>query len=258
MSGLLYFIPQRKHVELGQVAELGLAYAFEDDCTPRGVERGPDDCAGVVLADSTRVQPRNHGYWTDHRRSAQEWLKIPGNPAGAWVGRTLDEPLRPADVARNKQLDGHLVDLADGQQWLAPVARGLAEMDGELVAYTALPRLTGVDDEGQWIQGELVRRYARLWEVAAAWWDAIMGAEQTEEGTLEFDFAGRNDAAVVVLATNYRLQKAEIALLGLFDQNSAAELLWAAVDWPTMKEWTAKKKAEQTEAAPKGESAAGA
>ena len=50
---------------------------------------------------------------------------------------------------------------------------------------------------------------------------------------------------MVVLGSNYRLEKAEIALLGLFDDRSAEDLLLAAIDWPTMEEWTAKKKAEE-------------
>ena len=115
MAGLLYYIPGRKHAELADAAELGLQYAFENGLTPLGVQNnGPDGGAGVVIYDSTRVP--KPGYYADK----QKWLAIPGNPAGAWLG-CYDEPLspKPEDVAREEQLGGHRVRLADGQEWLA-------------------------------------------------------------------------------------------------------------------------------------------
>jgi len=92
-----------------------------------------------------------------------------------------------------------------------------------------------------------------LWEVAIAWWDSIRAAiwttgDETEEDEepshrISFEFAGLNDAALLALATNYRLAKTEVALLHLFRGQCAATILGALVDLPTFIEW-AKKNAD--------------
>ena len=243
MPGLLYFLPGRQHAELKDVAELGLAHAFERQLTPRQVTgTGPDGGPGVICADDTRAP--GFGFHGDR----QEWLKIPGNPAGAWVGRYTDQPVLPADLERDETLPGLLVKLADDQEWLVPIARGWAEQDDKVCWYEALPTRTSLDEEGNWTQGEVVARLGPLWRAACRWWDYSFAAgdDQGEKGegeteTLQLDFAGRNDAAVEVLAANYRLDRAEVALLGLFDRDTPAGILDAAIDMPGFKELSKKK-----------------
>jgi len=239
MAGLLYYLPGRDQVQLDQLAEHGLAYTCERDCTHRATDRGPDGGPGMVFADTSHVPFAQLGYWRDK----QEWLKFPGHPSGAWVGFGREHRPAPKDLAREEQLPGHEVRLADGQEWLVPVARGFTENDGELRWYIALPQKTTIDAEGNWMQGDVVACYARLWEIATTWWDTFH-VETTPEGvTIRFDFAGSNDAAALVLAANYRLAKVEIALLGLFNARSPATVLNALVDWPTMETWLKKKQA---------------
>jgi len=239
MAGLLYYIPERAHAELGDAAELGLQYAFERDLSPRSVRaNGPDGGQGVVIVDSTRVPKAGH------YPEEQTWLKIPGNPVGAWVGRYNDEPVRPEDVARDEQLPGHLVQLLDGQEWLAPVGRGLAETDsGEWLYYDAVPRRMALDPEGNWSDGEIVERYRPLWAIVTEWWDrtGALGKDDFEE---TFDIPRLADVAAEVLAVNYRLNRAEVWLLGLFDRLARLPeaVLDITIDMPTIKEQIRKKK----------------
>ena len=241
MPGLLYYLPDREGLTLADTAEVGLAHAFEADCTARRVmANGPDGGAGVVVVDQGRQ--RQPGHYSDR----QKWLKIPGNPADAWVGRYTDQPVLPEDVARHEQLSGHQMRLADGQDWLVPVARGCGETrDGQPVLYQAVPARMALDEEGNWIDGELIDRYKPLWSIATEWWDRFMAigkaaAEEGSEPEETFDFDRRANAAVDVLAVNYRLARAEVALLGLFDGDTPRSVLDATVDMPTIQEWIKK------------------
>lgn len=242
MAGLLYYVPERKHALVDDLDELGLAYAFERDCTPRGT-RGPDGADGVILADCERVE--RIGYYADR----QQWQKIPGNPAGAWVGRYTDGAIKPEDLERIETLPGHMVRLADGQEWLVPVARGWAEQGGEAVWYVALPQKTQVDENGNWTQGDVLDRYGPLWQLARRWWDfqfATAAEDEPEGAQPGFDFAARADAAVTALAVNYRLSPIEVSLLGLFADGIPQQILMAVVDWPTMQKFLKKKQQDQS------------
>ena len=241
MPGLLYYLPELETI--GDPAQVGLGYAFEADCTCRRVmANGPDGGPGVVAVDIQR-QPKP-GYFADQ----QTWLKIPGNPAGAWVGRYTDPPPEPKDLARDEQLSGHLVRLADAQKWLVPVARACGETsDGQPVLYQAVPTRMALDEEGAWTDGEVIPRFQPLWEIALAWWDRLMAIGAAEDGSEPeetFDFDRRADAAIEVLAVNYRLARAEVALLGLFDGETARSVLDATVDMPSINAWIKKNKAD--------------
>lgn len=233
MSTLLYYLPnETRGIKLPRVRELGLGYAFDDRMTPSEVRHGPDDGVGVVLADPRHIDAAQIGYFPDR----QQWRRIPG-PAGAYVGLRTDARPTPEDLARTQQQPGHLVKLRDGQAWEIPVARALVE-DG---ARCALPAGTSIDDEGNWIRGHLAAAEAALWDVACRFWDssvapwleeATPGESQSDSHT--FDFAGENDAALTALTYNYRVGKAEVALLDLFDDRAIGQVLQALVDWPTL------------------------
>jgi len=242
MAGLLYFLPGRdRSIKLPDVKAAGLDYAFEDRCTPAGVERGPDGERGVIVADDERIEAHRIGYYPDK----QTWRRIPG--LDAWVGMYTDDPPEPTDLIRQRALPGHWVRLGDGHDWLIPVARAAAEQDSTLVWYQALPQATTIDEEGRWIQGGVLPAYQRLWDIAMRWWDAVVAAETIEESEtsakIELDFEEINDGALLALATNYRVGKAEVALLGLFDDQCVREILAALIDMPTIQAWLKKKAA---------------
>ena len=144
----------------------------------------------------------------------------------------------------------NLAWLADGREWLCPIARGAIDSDGELGWCQNLPAAVGLDAEGEWTRQGVVAKYAPLWAVAMRWWDAFAAASpdeddepdaEAEKTQIRFEFADVNDAALLALATNYRVGKAEVALLGLFDDRATVEILKALIDWPTIQGWIKKK-----------------
>lgn len=253
MAGILYYLPDEgAGVKIERLRELGLGHAFDDngDFSPCPVTGGPDRGNGVVIADPKRLgdDTSKIGYYADRQR----WFALPG---AKWqVGCYTDAAPGPADLARPSLLDGHPVRLADGTDWIVPLARGLTEQDGELRYYKPLPTKVGLDAEGNWSPGEVTGRFARLWQIACEYWDATeilagkladepeAGDEdpdaaeatkrQLEKVRLEFDYDGMHDKALEVLAFNYRVGKAEVGLLELFDDSSARAILDAATDWP--------------------------
>ena len=242
MAGLLYFLPgQGRGIGLEEIKTLGLGYAFDRKPTTPGVQRGPDGKAGILLADPRCVPEHRIKFYPDQ----QTWRRIPS--IDAWVGLYTDDRPKPNDLIRQKTLPGHWVELGDGEEWLIPIARGLLEQEDGLVWYQALPEITTIDDEGDWIRAGVRPQYALLWQIALDWWDQIAGLEESDEQEPEdkvrlvFDFERVSDAALTALRTNYRVNRAEIALLAVFDDASKREILDALVDRPTMREFLRKK-----------------
>lgn len=179
MAGLLYFLTgEKRGIKLEQICAMGLAHAFEEGrCTPAEVTHGPNGRAGVLLADDHRVPSHRIRYQPD----AQSWRQIPKTQV--WLGYYREDRPRPQELARATQLPGHLVTLADRQRWLVPVARGLSELEDDpamLGWYSALPQSVGLDEDGNWAQDGHLPRYAGLWPVAQAWWDALSQAVEDE------------------------------------------------------------------------------
>ena len=235
MGCFLYFIPGAgAGVGLTDFERAGIGSAWPAERTKRETLQGPiGQGQGVVVADS-RLGESRVGVFPDR----QTWHKVPGSTA--WCGYYSEDPPTPDDLLRADPLPGHRVTLADGRPWLVPVARGVAE-DGW---YHTLPRLSTLDESGDWTPGDVVPRYRELWETACKWWDAINEAqvEPTAEGArLTLDFAGIHDAAVVALAANYRVGRTEAAVLGLFDDRCVRDVLDALIDGPTLIEFAKKK-----------------
>ncbi len=250
MAGFLYFLPgQNRGIKIADLQAAGLGYAFERRMSPREVlGGGPDGNPGVVVADPESVP--DIGYYADR----QTWRKIPGSRN--WLGYLTHNRPTPADLQRDQVLDGHWITLADGNEWLVPIARGSVEetfetpggaKDTRLAWCRNLPEATSIDDdEGHWIRDGVLARYRPLWDTATRWWDARSGAKipDAEEGKptrVTFDFDGTNDGALLALQANYRVSKIEAAALGLFDDQCVVEILDALIDWPTIEAWLKKK-----------------
>lgn len=253
MPGLQYYLPRRgSTVPLDELrGPLGLAHAFdaeEQALTMRAVRRGPDGGEGLIVADERRVSSDRVGYFADR----QQWWRVPKSEA--WVGRLTDQPVTPDDLIRPTRLPGHNVRLADGRTYLIPIARGLAEEDDDLRFYVALPRASSVDEAGKWVEGGIEARYVDLWGVAERWAVALTEAKEND-GKLAFDFAESHDAALAALAANYRVGKAEVALLGLFNRRVVFDILQALIDWPAYVEFHRKKAARGGGATDGGRSA---
>ena len=115
MASFLYWWPGRDvMVSRSHAGEAGLAYAFDQEIACTLGYSGPDGGKGAVFAQGAdpRIDLDN-----------QTWRKIPKSPVDAWVGHDNRAKPGPDDLLRAQQIDGHLVKLLDGSQWLIPVAR---------------------------------------------------------------------------------------------------------------------------------------
>ncbi len=252
MAGLLYYVPGHSgQMTSGDACKLGLAHAFghlkDEGLRCNGVyNNGPDvkdggSGAGTVIADPSFAGKL--GVYLDR----QAWRKVPGS--SAYVGYYTDDPPKPQDLLRSQVIPGRVVLLGDDQQWMAPIARGVLGSEDELVYHCPLPTATTIGDDGEWGRGSIMPKYLPLWEAATRVWNAISaeclaapGNSDTERD-VSIDCAGGNDAAMLAIATNYRVGKAEVALLGLFNSQAVSGILLTLVDWQTIASWTEKKTA---------------
>lgn len=264
MASFLYYVPGGKRgIRVADVPEL--AYAFEVGLLSHDiVADGLDGGAGVIIAERGFPAERL-GYYPDR----QTWRRVPGTRYHVGVDR--ERMPRPEELARQRPVNGHLVRLADGREWLVPMAiqHVVTEQDEYVGRSSALPTSATLDDDGRWVAGEPLAKYAQLWEIACAWWDQVMagvlsqvpeeqnagtgewdsgsGKEQSGERpsdmTVSFAFERLMESACEVLAVNYRVGPAEISMLRLLDEQTATAMLQAAVDWPTLMRWLEKKTA---------------
>ena len=265
MSGFLYYLPRRgPGTDLAALRTLGLGYAFEGPVTATGCQRGPDGGSGVVVANPAAITGGQVGYYADRQVWRKTVLGLRSSVLGAedqrpktkdppcWVGHYAESPPTPADLGRPKMLTGHLVELLDGNRWLVPLARGWTEEDGEIRWYQAMPRVSTLGDDGQWVPGPVQKKFAPLWDLAMRWYEAERGAADGKT----FDFSGIHDAAVEALQANYRLGPAEAALLGLLTPQKAREVLDVLIDRPTLLEWVQAHNEQKKTADPAGSNTA--
>lgn len=248
MPGFLYYLPTfAQAATLDDVAAV-IPGRFETRFLKSEVHGGPDGNRGLLVSDPKRLPAEKLAYLADK----QTWLKAPGDGAG-WVGWYSAEPPRPRDLLRSQSLDGHLVRLGDGREWLAPVARGIRELHGEPIAYRAVPGGATLGDDGQWTGGAIQPRYRRLWEIATSFAEAFFESDDAAAG-IEFDYDDQQSRAVECLAANYAIGAIEVSALGLLDDQlyAAREILKASIDWPTLERWLKKKAAETSASNPVG------
>lgn len=230
---------------------VGLGYAF--DPSGRGVDAptladitgGPDGQSGVIAACDSRV--KRIRYEPDRQTwvAAPPLSAAPTAPASndthhsTWLGWYTADPPTPADLARPKMLAGNPVQLADGNDWIVPLARAWIEgQDGEQSGWlTVLPQHAGMDERGEWSPDGVVKRYRRLWELACKYWDAALAADREDDKTLAFEFSELNESAVLALRTNYYIGRSEVSALGLFETYTAQSVMEALIDMAMVREW---------------------
>lgn len=247
MPSFLYFLPnQKEHPTPKLLGELGLAYAFEGKVNAAPVTNleGED---GLLVADRDRLELGRLAYHPEQ----QEWQAWT-TPAGKRVriGFYRDAPPNPGILQRRKLLDGPSVELVDERGWQIPIAREAWFIEDDVMRFeTRLPQSSRMNAEGKWEEGAVLPRYARLWEIARLWYDAIRapGTEASQKV-----FADIFNLAADVLSANYLVGPAECSLLGLLSFDHAAEVLNACIQRDVLEEVVQKKMLEETEKAPAG------
>jgi hypothetical protein len=179
-----------------------------------------------------------------YRPEEQTWRQLQSSPGGVWVGMQDADPPAPFSLARTKQIPGHVVELADGNQWTIPVARAWTCVEDVPTYGAALPRYLDVDPDGHWVYGDVQREYAALWGAAEEFGGYIAGmvAENASQGFAMLDPNRYYGAAVTALATNYAVSATELVMLQCLTEPAVQEVLLALIDWPTLQDLMVKKK----------------
>ena len=229
-----YLIEGRHTLTPQDLTVWGLGHAFDGSPSRRATANGPNGQGGVVIGVGESI-----GYFPE----TQTWTQLPaidGAPT-RWLGLPKPPPkLAPESLRRATQLPGHLVTLADGQQWLVPAAKRF-DVNSQRYDRAVGSRLR-LNSAGEWMVEDVLPQYAELWAAATRWFD------YRDDGSLMVAEAA--DMCVVALTTNYRVSRAEVGALGLLDDKTTiAEVLNAVIDQPTFVEWCQKKSREESLAA---------
>lgn len=231
MSSFLYFLSNRDAgLSPEEIKAAGLGYALAGPVHQQHLTgNGPGGVGGTLLASADHCDASRVRYVP----AEQEWIET----ANGWLGRWKADTIGPRDLLQPKPLDGHFVELADGNRWLCPVARTHGIEGSAIRWYHALPQTVAIGPDRKWKPGDVVPRYRRLWALNEAWWDVQLAVAYRSAGigdTITFDFEGLYSSAAECLAVNYRLGPDEISLLGLFDSDSARKILDALIDVPSV------------------------
>ena len=232
MAGFLYFVPARSAEEARErLSEAGAVHAVEGAPQFNQLTAcAPFNVPGYVIgsAANSLVKP-----------DEQEWQQAPVlgpgyEGPGYWVGFETAHPPGPQDLARVKQLAGHLVEMGDGKLWLVPAARRWRrDASGEPTWSVALPAARGLNADGRWVAGDVVARHRPLWDHVVRvqqMLDAMAGGA-TE---VSFDLAAECEMCVAALATNYRVGAVEVAALGLLTSDAVFPVIAALTDMPSL------------------------
>lgn len=235
----LYWVPgHRATIKREELYSLGLSYAVEDRHTARGCSNGPDSQHGVVVCHGGNEDGRL-GYYPEK----QTWKQWPGK--NIWVGCDEDDKPGPDDLRRADQITGRWLVLDDGNRWLAPIARKWHEIDDKLLWDYNVPRRLSLDENGQWMPGDVKPRYERLWQLAMEYEDTAARAAHNAEGDIvRFTFEHVDELAVGALQVNYRVGPVELDMLGIYDDQARNAIIRVLLDADTRETWLKKKVAE--------------
>lgn len=220
--------------------EQGLGCVFDKEgFSIQGNSSGPDGTRGVVVAYADSINYGNKNL---------VWQKIHG--IDAWIGYDKTDPPTPADLARESGVDGFFVELGDGNQWVAPRAR-LAPAEYGATGSPAVP-CSHAFKNGEWTRGGPLRKHQKLWAAACEFWDVVEPELdkflEIDRETITLGFAREHILATTALAANYRIQRTEASILGLFDDETVGEILRTLIDWPSIVALLVKKKAADLDA----------
>ena len=236
----LYYLPGLPNgfaITPSTLPEFGLGCIFDTETYTRGdAVHGPDGGSGVIVSYAV------NGVGVGHYSKKQVWQKIHG--AAAWVGYEPANMPTPEDLARESGVSGFFKTLGDGNKWLCPLARLASGVPDVPCAHKL--------DAGKWTRGDPLERYKRLWQVASQFWDIVKPEidRHMEENTesVKLDFDQEHAFAITALAANYRIQRTEASILGLFDDENVGEILRTLIDWPGIQLLILKKKLALAEA----------
>jgi len=239
MAPFLYYVQtgegpakNSKEALTDRLLAAGFAHLFEDPALDqisiRQVLKGPDNRSGSVLCVLPPVHSDNSakvGFYP----AKQEWKEA---EKGVWLGLWKDDAPGPVSLQRTHLINGHMVKLNDGAQWLVPTVRCWPRG-------TRLPCILLEVQEGQ-IEYQVETEYVQLMAEAEEYHKAFFGsmAQGALEGIVKVDVTIDTSRLVALarqgLALNYRIGWREASMLRLFTDSNVHDACLALIDWPTM------------------------
>lgn len=220
MSGIMLYIPGGTGATAADLSRLGAGDLLDPSVSilPFPCERGPDGKSGqLIIFDRADIH-------TPHRFHAESQTWIPAAKSGDlearryWVGFDTAKRPGPAELQRVDLFDGMPVLLADGKQWIIPVADYLPQ------------RLTRDTDTGAEVRvpspqhEDFVREANRIYEhMMSSGFAAVLEKDLTAQIPGGLTFAGKS------LAKNYRVNADVVDVLGLVNDQEALEIAMVAV-----------------------------
>lgn len=226
MREFLYFFadPAIKALDKAAWRELmaahDLAYLRHTIPVCRECLSGPSGTAGLVVA----ARRDGAGPPPAYKPGDQLWRRC-GDVL--WIGVGRDAMPTPGDLEQPSLLEGHAVELADGNDWLMP--RALLAPGGQ----TGLELVLTVDPEtGE--DAEMVRPcYRRFGDLARRFFEACLGADNDR---VTFALDDLTALATEGLGHNYRVGIHELRILGALSTDNLWRLAFAAIDGPRYNE----------------------
>ena len=145
------------------------------DCVSRDIPGiGPHGSSGTLFAHSSCAMSTTFGI-----HDGQHWE--PFGPDGVAIGWREGELPTAEQLAKPKQMAGHSVRGADGQEWLVPVARQFVADDAGARWEVQVPRVLKLNEANQWVYDGINQRYRALWDVACRWWEECTAAAKQDD-----------------------------------------------------------------------------
>jgi hypothetical protein len=245
MAGFLYFKPGHTNtITLPLVKEWGLGYAFT--AKPNGtvcMQNTPNGRNGFVFGDLARL-----GDWQPIMQMEEQakWKKVPGTDC--YVSYWTAAPPTPEDLARPQQLPGYRITSGD-HEWIVPLTARFNEAREQLV--TVLPCYIDCDDNGNWIEGDVLAVHEQLWKAGAPFRADLLARILDGAAPREFTQQELYSAALGYLQANYVVGQAELVLMrGLSNDVTIHAAIQAANDMPTFLKWAEQKKNTEESSTP--------
>jgi len=224
MTQFLYYVPELTARPTGEtLSGLDLVARFPDGNTIFApVTGGPDGKHGaIVAADAVgAVYVPDRQTW----QRCHHW----------WLGWNKATPPGPADLVRRDTLPGLPFRLADGHEWVVPVAELRPKI--EVFRDGAWRLEADPRHDALWAFAEKVREetWEPINEAVVSWMIALGAIQSAEDPDLALDVATKAHAdfqssmaalnpsvAVEILGHNYRMGNEEVSALGLLSQDPA-------------------------------------
>ncbi|QDU61234.1 hypothetical protein Pan216_20880 [Planctomycetes bacterium Pan216] len=225
MSSLLYYFPKAEPFydpkQIPAACELDHLAGAKIKTSSKVYRDGPDGGMGaVIVVEPGGGKAAKCGIYPDK----QTWHPVRnGDQVTHYLGWESENPPGPSDLERPKQVEGHPVELGDGNKWVIPCVHVPSPANTMPMAYT-------IGDDGAFSLS-LLPGYEKLMEMSVVWHDRANSSESFRFSHLEFA-----EYAVALLAVNYHVGWHEVLRLALIHTSAAMfnEIVLASLGGPDL------------------------